>query len=266
MPSPFPGMNPYLEQDGLWPDLHHRLIGHIAEALTPALRPGYIVNIGRDVYIHELSYADRRGVGKPDVAVVTDPGLRAAGTGVAPTTGTETVGSPIVCTVPLDLDETELGVVEVRDRDTREVVTVIEVLSPANKYAGPDRDQYLKKRLKYLKSRAHLIEIDLLRGGPRLPLDPTPACDYLVMVSRANVRPKVDLFTANLRHRLPAVPVPVKDPDPDRRLDLQEVLHDVYDAAGYADYLYREQPQPALNPADARWAAGVLSGDSARTA
>ena len=268
MPSPFPGMNPYLEQEGLWPDLHHRLIGHIAEALTPALRPGYIVNIGRDVYIHELAYPDRRGVGKPDVAVVTDTGLSAAGSGggVAAADPAVVVGSPVTCVVPLDIDETELGMVEVRDRNTREVVTVIEVLSPANKYAGPDRDQYLRKRLKYLKSRAHLVEIDLLRGGPRMPLDPVPACDYLVMVSRAEARPRAELFPAGLRDRLPAVPIPVRSPDFDRRLELQQVLHDVYDAAGYADYLYREPPQPALSQADIQWAADLLSGSPARTA
>ena len=143
---------------------------------------------------------------------------------------------------------------EIRDRQRRQLVTVIELLSPSNKSSGPDRDQYLGKRERILASRTHLVELDLLRGGPRLPLEDLPACDYYAMVSRCNERPRVGLWPIGLRDRLPTIPIPLLPPDPDARLDLQAVLNHVYDAAGYEDYVYANPPEPALGEADAAWA------------
>ena len=96
--------------------------------------------------------------------------------------GPAEVGIPEVDT------ETE-AFLEIRDRDGHELITVVELLSPANKYAGPDREQYLAKRAELLPSAVHVIELDLLRGGPRLPVEGLPACDYCVLISRAENRP-----------------------------------------------------------------------------
>ena len=74
--------------------------------------------------------------------------------------------------------------IEIRDRHSRALVTVIELLSPTKKERGPDRDQYITKRRCILASPAHLVEIDLLRGFERMPLKDLPPCDYVVMVSR----------------------------------------------------------------------------------
>ena len=98
---------------------------------------------------------------------------------------------------------------EIRDRKNRELVTVVELLSPTNKKTGPDREQYLAKRGKLLRGNVHLIEIDLLRGWPRMPMEPEMACDYCIMVSRVEDRPEASFWPLKLRDRLPPVPVPL---------------------------------------------------------
>jgi hypothetical protein len=141
---------------------------------------------------------------------------------------------------------------------TRQVVTVIELLSPTNKYAGPDRDQYLAKRRQVIRSRMHLVEIDLLRGGPRMPVAGLKACDYCVIVSRAEERPRVGLWELELRNPLPPVVVPLPPPRCQVLLDIQAVIHSVYDEAGYEYYIHNGQPQPPLSPEDADWANPFL--------
>src|SRR6202011_1559181 len=98
---------------------------------------------------------------------------------------------------------------EVRDRQGRELVAVIELLSPSNKRPGEDREQYLAKRRELLRSPAHLVEIDLLRGGPPMPLEDRPVCDYSVLVSRAERRPVAAFWPLRLRDRLPVIPIPL---------------------------------------------------------
>jgi hypothetical protein len=148
--------------------------------------------------------------------------------------------------------------VEIRDRKDRELITVVELLSPANKYAGPDREQYLAKRMEVLNGPVHLVEIDLLRGGPPLPTDDRPNCLYSVLVSRAERRPHADFWPIALRERLPVIPVPVRAPEPDAQLDLQAILDRIYDAAGYAYYIYEGAPSPRLGAEDVEWARQFL--------
>ena len=115
-----------------------------------------------------------------------------------------------------------------------EVVTIIEVLSPANKRANSDgRREYLAKRAMILRSSAHLVEIDLLRGGERLPMaEPLPSVDYDVIVSRAPRRPMADVWPTTLRQPLPTVPIPLAGEDPEVPLDLQAIFHAVHERAG----------------------------------
>ena len=133
---------------------------------------------------------------------------------------------------------------EIRDRESRAVVTVIELLSPADKNLGPDREQYIAKRRQLHAAGVNLVEIDLLHGGPRLPLEELPDCDYYVLVSRREERPRVGLWPIRLRERLPVVPVPLDAPDPPVDIDLQELLHRVYDAARYRQIHLRGKPPP----------------------
>jgi hypothetical protein len=154
---------------------------------------------------------------------------------------------------------------EIRDRDTRAIITIVEFLSPSNKSTGPDRDQYLAKRRQVMRARVNLVEIDLLRGGPRMPWQGMPECDYCVVVSRAGRWPRAGLWPIRLRERLPEIPIPLRPEEADARLDLQQLLHRVYDAAGYCYYIYTGQPEPALSAEDAAWASQLVASATGQT-
>ena len=136
---------------------------------------------------------------------------------------------------------------EVRDRQGRELVTEIELLSPSNKRAGDDREAYLAQRRELLRSPAHLVEIDLLHGWTPMPQEGRPECDYSVMVSRAEKRRAADFWPIQLRDRLPVIPIPLRPPDAAARVDLQEVLHRAYDGPGYEHFIYNGEPQSSLS-------------------
>lgn len=248
MPSQFPGMNPYLEQDDAWHDFHERFIPLAAERLGTQLFPDYILKIDEHIYVHELPAGERRFLGRADVAVgptgFSAPSNEAVGVVDAPTR----VRIPAV-------DIERLAFLEIRDRHSRELVTVVELLSPSNKRPGPDREQYLAKRGQLLASSVHLVEIDLLRGGQPMPAADRPDCDYSVLVSRYDERPSAQFWPIALRERLPVIGIPVRPPHHAASLDLQDAFQRVFDAAGYEYYIYESNPNPPLAPADAEWAA-----------
>lgn len=247
MPSPFPGMNPYLEQADVWHDFHQRFITAVAEALGALVAPRYIVKIGEHAYIHELDADLRRPVGRPD-AFVTPSGV--------PGTAPESVGlldAPVEVMLP-SIDIERQPFLEVRDRHGREVITVIEVLSPSNKESGPDREQYLAKRGEFLAGTSNLVEIDLLRRWGRLPPVHLPGADYCVFVSRSEQRPRAGAWPIGLRQRLPEIPIPLRASEAEPRIDLQAILHRVYDAAYYSTWIYSAGPEPPLAPDDVAWA------------
>jgi len=254
MPSPFPGMNPYFEKAEIWEDFHTSFISTAKEMLAPLVRPNYLVRIEQNVFIHELPRERWRPLGKPDVSVVERPGAtRGKGAGLA------TIDAPAEIELFWTIDEVTKRYLEVVDRQKREVVSVIELLSPSNKYAGPDREQYLSKRLRVFAGQANLVEIDLLRGGPRLPLgEPAHPCDYYVFISRASERPRAKLWPIHLRHRLPAISIPLKGDETPVTLDLQAVLDHVYDAGTYDLEIYDSAPEPPLSAEDAEWAKQFL--------
>lgn len=150
-----------------------------------------------------------------------------------------------------------LYTVEVRKTGTLRLVTAIEVLSPVNKRPSHEAYQdYVRKRRQLLRSETHVIEIDLLRGGERPPLErPVPAAPYHVTLSRAHQRPVVEVWPIQLWERLPVLPVPLLAPDPDVRLDLGTVVAAVYERGAYARLIdYRlPPPPPALAEAQATW-------------
>jgi hypothetical protein len=245
MPSPFPGMNPYLEQSDTWEDFHQSFITHARDFLTGQVGPNYLVKIEVRLYLHELSAEERRFLGRADLGV-TGP----------PSKGTSTaaeVTAPVQLEMPA-LDVEHHSSLEIRDRRNRRLVTAVELLSPSNKTPGADRDDYLRKRAQLLAYQVNLVEIDLRRGGQRPRPPELPACNYYVLIARAQNWPRLDMWPLTLRERLPVVPIPLAPPDPDVRLDLQEVLHRTYDAADYGKYIYAETPQPPLSAEDAAWA------------
>ncbi|QDT39383.1 DUF4058 family protein [Stratiformator vulcanicus] len=253
MPSPFPGMNPYLENSEFWHDFHERFVPKLAEAITAEVRPDYFCKIDEHVYIHEMS-ARERLIGRSDVSVKSDE-WSSHGDQTASTT------APARGRVSESIDVERINFIEVRDRSNREVVTVVELLSPSNK-SGGDRNQYLAKRRSYFESRVHLVEIDLLRGGPRLPIDETPDCDYLIMVSRSPMRPEVELWPINIDEPLPVIPIPLRDGRDEAIINLQIQFEAVFEAAAYQDYIYASSPEPPLSDGQRLWAEQTLERDT----
>lgn len=249
-------MDPYLEQDDAWHDFHERFIPLVASLLGGQLRPRYIVKIDEHVYVHEMPAGTRRLVGRADVSVGRGPRKPARRPAVAGAAGL--LEAPVTVTLPA-VDRERLSYVEVRDRRNRELITVVELLNPANKQPGPDREQYLAKRMEILNGPVHLVEIDLLRGGVPMPAEGRPRCAYSVLVSRAQRRLEAGCWPIALRDRLPEIPIPVREPDPDARLDLQAVLDRIHDDAGYADYIYEGSPRPRLGKKDADWARQLIA-------
>ena len=210
MPSPFPGMNPYLEQDDVWHDFHERFLPAAAEAIGAQVQPDYIVKIDEHIYVHELPLDTRRFLGRADVSVTPTRPLADVPSAVG------LLDAPAYIRLPA-VDVEHESFVEIRDRRSRELVCVLEVLSPSNKRRGPDRDQYLAKRRQILNSSAHLVEIDLLRGGEEMPAEDRPSCTYSVMVSRADDRPRAGFWSIGLRDSLPMIPIPLRPPHTDAR-------------------------------------------------
>jgi hypothetical protein len=241
-------MNPYLEQESVWHDFHERVLPLAADMLGAQVLPRYFVKIDEHMYIHELGEEQRRFIGRGDLWVAPLTHEPASGG------TTELLEAPCEVGIP-HIDAVGQSYLEIRDRDSRKLISVVELLSPSNKYEGSDREQYLAKIRQFLASNVHIVEIDLLRGGPRMRWHDMPPCDYCVVVSRAERRPKsAGFWPIQLRERLPVIPVPLRQGEPDARLDLQEILNRIYDAAGYHYYVYDGEPTPALPPDDAAWA------------
>ena len=249
MPSPFPGMNPYLENPSAWPSVHVYLITTVAQALVPQAPAGYFVAPESEMHIRELSAEERRlTAGRADVAVSTRDDRRRGGPIAA------VMEAPVYGTfsdaVRFDLDRW----VEIRDRQGR-VVTVIEIISPSNKVG--DRVAYENKRHRLIRDGVNLVEIDLVRAGGRLLMHRMPPSDYCVIVARAEERPAAGIWPIGLRDRLPTVPVPLRPPDADLRLDLQAVLDQVYDAGGFAGLVDLLELVPPLEGDDLAWAESI---------
>lgn len=257
MPSPFPGMDPFLEE-AEWEDFHPELITDIRAVLAPQVRPRYVVRVERRVYLEHVPEAPSH-VARPDVLVLQRERGRPAAAGAGDTAvAVATPSVELTLPVPEERRETFLTI---RDRETMEVVTVIELLSPSNKRPGADgHREYLAKRAAVLRSSAHLVELDLLRGGQRLPTtEPLPNADYYAIISREPRRPRARIYYWSLPDRLPELPIPLAGEDPDVTLDLQAAFDTAYDRAGYDLSLdYTVPLQPSLSDADGAWVQEVL--------
>lgn len=251
MPSPFPGMDPYLE-DQVWPEFRNNLISEIQAVLVPHLRPRYIARIEERVYLEHEPDGEVRPVRVPDMLVLSTGSTQRARGGSAVATAAEPVRVPI--RMPEEVREAYL---EIRRRESGDLVTVLEVLSKANKRPGSDGlREYLKKRDQVLGSAVHLVELDLLRGGQRLPMaGALPPGDYYAITSRSEQRPIADVWAFSLRDRMPAIRIPLTEQDADLYLDLQAAFDAVYDRTGY-DYSldYGHGTTPPLSPEDQEWA------------
>lgn len=252
MPSPFPGMDPFLENQE-WKDFHTDFNVALRAALVGHIEPRYIVRVERRVYVEFPSHEDDSRVRLADAAILVTgaPQTEATTSG-----GAATAVVPEVGEIPMPEEQREAYLV-IRERETMEVVTVIETLSPANKRRGDGRRVYLEKRDEILQSQAHLVELDLLRGGERLPMvTPLPEGDNYAIVSRRNRRPQADIYAWKLPQPLPEIPIPLKKGDPDVMLPLQPVFTTVYDRARYdLSVDYQAPLDPPFSNAEAEWVA-----------
>jgi hypothetical protein len=257
MPLPFPGMDPYLENPELWPDVHHELISQIRAALNPALRPRYIARVQLRVYISDQDDPGRE-FRVPDLRIEKSPRRK----GAKKVQRREAVAVAEPLTIPFLTDEeVEEARLEIRHVESKTLVTVIEILSPANKIRGSaGRKSFLDKRREILNTGAHWVEIDLLRAGtPTLARLERADCDYRIVVARCDECSYGKFWPVNVRQALPVVGVPLRGKDPDAPLDLNAVLRTAYDTAEYdATIDYRRDPVPPLSREDAAWAAKLL--------
>lgn len=256
MPSPFPGMDPYLESPEIWRDCHLTLVIAMRAQLNAVLPKNYFAAADRYVWIHEPEAEERTRVVAPDVYVV-DRGEASATKSMA-----ASGASPATATVVLPVIQREGNkFLKIIDSKSRRLVTVIELLSPSNKRVGPDREAYLSKRIDYLTAGVNVVEIDLLRGGVRLPLgQPFPeSSHYYILVARAAQWPNADAWFFSVREPFPIVPVPLLSGDADCSLNLRECLDRAFEEGRYAEELvYNLPPDPPLNSTDSDWANALL--------
>ena len=203
MKSPFPGMDPYLEQH--WGDVHTRLIVYASNQINAQLPDDLQARVEESIAV-EADDPPRRTV-YPDVSVVEPPSVRET---AAPALAVVTVAEP--CVLLDDEPRTQRHIEIVNLRDGGRVITAIEVLSPANKVGQAGRSAYRKKQRDYLEAGINLVEIDLVRDGDfilaavehRIPPDyRTP---YLVCIRRAVNRVKSKSTESRYANRCPTSP------------------------------------------------------------
>lgn len=258
MPTPFPGMDPYLERPSLWPNVHTSLIIAIRDDLVPRLPEQYYISVEERTY--QVGPEDLALAQRPDVALVRPTRPQ------EPLTPTPSNGVSVL-TVELPMPDTLREIyLEIREVATDYVVTVFEILSPTNKQPGPHRRDYEHKRLTLLGTLTHLVEVDLLRAGPPMPMFGSSQTDYRILISRAERRPSAELLVFNVQQPIPSFRVPLRSGDVEPELTLNHVLHALYDRAGYSRRVdYRASATPPLTGQADAWANELLQAAGLRS-
>jgi hypothetical protein len=252
-------MDPYLE-GALWTTFHFAFGAEIVRQLAPRLRPRYLVlPVERFVMATSDDIAITASI-YPDVGVAKGARETPATYAIA----TTDLPLHLATVIPEAVPHVSI---EIRDTPNRQLVTAVEILSPTNKRAE-GRMEYLAKRRRILLSTAHLLEIDLLRQGQRLPMhDPLPPARYFVLLSRAENRPISEVWPLGLRDSLPAVPIPLLPGDADVPLDLQQTFTATYDLLGYDLAIdYTRPPEPPLDDVESPIADSLLRSAGLRHA
>jgi hypothetical protein len=249
-------MDPYLEQH--WGDVHHSFITYARDQLQPRLPKDLRARVEERVFVD--SSWGRERVLVPDLRVLE---RRRKPPDVYAQTGTLTAAKPLILQID---EEVTQGYIEIRDASSgHRVVTVIEVLSLANKMPGDGQRKYLQKQKELRQSEVSLVAIDLLRSGERLlpiPVDLLPdeyRTPYQVWVRRGWQPTRIEIYRVPLQERLPTIRIPLRQTDHDVPLDLQAILDQCYVNGDYEpDLDYNANPIPELGRAEARWAYNLL--------
>ncbi|MEO0350662.1 MAG: DUF4058 family protein [Cyanobacteria bacterium P01_A01_bin.15] len=239
----FPGMNPYLENPTLWPEVHYGLIGGLMRTLNRCITPKYRAAIEKRVYTDTLL------VGIPDTTVFESASRKSEASQV-----TAVLTKPERVELPTAIDVRE-PYLEIREISTNRVISVVEILSPANKRPGEGRQKYLAKRQKILASQTHLIEIDLLRSGLSMPFEGGSKSDYQIVVSRSQERPSAERYPFNLTDDpIPCFLFPLRGGDTEPIIDLAGLLGQACDEAALDLSIdYSQLPPPPLSEQERHW-------------
>ncbi|CAN5235105.1 DUF4058 family protein [soil metagenome] len=223
MPSPFPGMDPFLEEPKRWPLFRHQFVAALYQIVLPGLVDRYRVRVATRDYTTEL---------------------------------------PLFTSVLREQQNEEY--IEVRDRSDGRLVTLMDVVSPANRTTTTGREVYLETRKQAENQRVALVEIDLVtQGQPMLtyPRDNLPDFDYSVTVTRPAAPGKFEIYTATVQKRLPKFRMPLAGDDKDAMIELQDVFRRAYDLAGFASIIDYAKPLPAdvqFAEATKEWVTSLL--------
>lgn len=223
MPSPFPGMDPYLETAKLWPAFQHQLLACLYQILLPGLVDRYRARVGTRTYVSEM---------------------------------------PLFTSVLREQYTEEF--IEIRNRTDGKLVTLLEVVCPANKTTPAGRQAYLDARQVAVSQKAGIVEIDLvMQGKPTLTYsrDGLPEYDFAVTVTRSNAPDRYEIYTATLQKRLPKFKLPLAADDRDALLDLQAAFARAYDLGTFAsqiDYASPPPPDVPLSGAHRTWIEELL--------
>ncbi len=228
-----------LEQAGLWPDFHSKFINYSQEALAEAIPREYEARVGEQVNLYEYEEPVRRF--GPDVALLvrSDAAPNWRSEAAPRDSGNVALLEPITIPLAEILEEVRQPFLEIIHRPDRSLVTVLELLSPSNK-AEPGRARYLARRRSLIESPVHLVELDLLQGGRRLPFGAVlPEGDFYCMISRLELRYDCLVYTGRYGDAFPHWPVPLRSPDPDVSLDYQALLELTFTRGRYERSLER---------------------------
>lgn len=260
MPSPYPGMDPYLEAH--WGDVHQSLVIYIRDELQSYLPADLRARVEERVFVH---FEDElRRVLVPDVRVREGSGKAASPPQEAATA--TAVASPPANPIIVSIEHEPVteGFIEIIESDGGRVVTIIEVVSPANKFAGEGHEKYLKKQREMKEAGVNIVEIDLLRQGPWVlvvPRDNVPKSHqgpYRICVWRGTKPDRCELYRASMREPLPVINIPLRQTDDDVQLDLQKLIDRCYTNGAYDDIDYMAEPDPPLDRLDAEWSHALL--------
>lgn len=214
MPSPFPGMDPYLEHPKLWPAFQHQLLACLYQILLPGLVDRYRARVGTRSYVSEM---------------------------------------PLFTSILREEYSEEF--IEIRARNDNRLVTLLEVVGPANKTTPAGRQAYLDKRREAVAQKAAIVEIDLvMQGKPTLNYsrEGLPEFDHAVSVTRATAPDRYEIYTATIQKRLPKFKLPLAVDDRDTLVDLQAAFTRAFDQGGFASQIdYKSPPPPDVPLSDA---------------
>lgn len=220
MPSPFPGMDPYLEAAPLWPEFQHNLVACWMEVLLPSIGDRYRLRVGTRAYVNQQ-----------------------------------------VLLVSVIKEQHKEEYLEVRQRGTDKLITLVEVISPANRTTAVGRQEYLAKRAEARQAGAHVVEHDLVLQGQtclEVAPDSDPDYDYAITVGRARQPDRADMYSTTIQKKLPRIRLPLASDHQDLVVDVQAVFARCYDRFFTGRINYKKDPPVMLRDSDHKWMVQTL--------